>query len=69
MDGATTSGLATAFELADLGARMVETRFRRDHPNATDDEVAARVSEWWHDRSGAPDGDCPGRSIPVDRFA
>lgn len=71
MDGAAagglaTSGLATALELAELGARMVEAKFRREHPDATDQEVAARVNEWWSDRPGAPHGDCPGRSIPVD---
>lgn len=69
MHDGTKSGMAIAFELADLGARMVETRFRREHPDAGDDEVAAHVRAWWLDRPGAPDGDCPGRSLPLDRFS
>jgi hypothetical protein len=58
--------LAIAFELAEMGARMVETRFRREHPEATDAEVAERLRAWWHDRPGAPQGDCPGRVLTLD---
>lgn len=60
-----SGGLVTAFELAELGARMVEARFRREHPDATDEAVAAHVRAWWLDRPGAPDGDCIGRQRPI----
>lgn len=69
MDDGSKSGMAIAFELAEMGARMVETKFRREHPDADDDEVAAHVRAWWLDRPGAPHGDCPGRPLPLDRFS
>lgn len=66
MDRPAISGLAIALDLADLGAKMVEATYRRRHPDADDDAVAAHVRAWWLDRPGAPDGDCSGRSLPVD---
>lgn len=54
------SGVQMACELAEMGAHMVEARFRREHPEASDDEVAAQVRAWWIDRPGAPDGDAVG---------
>ena len=61
--------MAIAFELAEMGARMVEARYRREHPDAdaadADDEVAAHVRAWWLDRPGAPHGDCPVRRTPT----
>ncbi len=67
MRDAPTRGLETAFELADFAARMVEAKFRREHPTATDDEVLAAVDSWWSDRPGAPDGDSPGRVVTLPR--
>lgn len=49
-----------------MGAHMVEARFRREHPDAPEDEVAARVRAWWLDRPGAPDGDAVGRARAID---
>ena len=53
-------GLTIAFELYDLGQRLVATRYRRENPEATDSEVAARIREWTLDRPGAPLGDADG---------
>lgn len=50
-----------ACELAELGAQLVEQRYRRDHPDASDDAVRAQARAWWLDRPGAPDGDAVGR--------
>jgi hypothetical protein len=58
--------LATALELADLAARMVEARFRREHPHAAEPEVEAHVRAWWLDRPGAPSGDGVGPTRPID---
>jgi hypothetical protein len=40
---------------------MVEARFRREHPVATEHEVREAVKAWWRDRPGAPIGDTVGR--------
>lgn len=61
-------GVRIACELADLAARMVEARYRREHPDADESEVSAHVAAWWKDRPGAPHGDCVRRPLPVDRF-
>jgi Rv0078B-related antitoxin len=50
-------GLRIAIELTELGARLREQRYRREHPAATDDEVSAFMRQWWLDRPGAPNGD------------
>jgi hypothetical protein len=67
MRDAPRNGLETAFELADFAARMVETKFRRENPDATDEQVRAAVGAWWADRPGAPDGDSPGRLVTLPR--
>lgn len=63
------SGVQIACELADLGARMVEARYRREHPSASDDEVAAHLRAWWAERPGAEHGDAPGILRPLDGVA
>jgi hypothetical protein len=60
MSGGAVSGVQVACELAEMGAHMVEARFRREHPEASDDDVAAHVRAWWLERPGAPDGDATG---------
>ncbi len=55
-------GLALALELTDLGASLQAQRYRREHPDADDEEVEAFVQAWFLDRPGAPDGDAVGRS-------
>lgn len=67
MGDASESGIETAFELADFAARMIETKFRREHPDAGDEQVRTAVDEWWGDRPGAPDGDSPGRLVTLPR--
>ena len=66
MDDARVPGLQVACELAELRARLVNQRYRRDHPDASDDVVRVQVRAWWLDRPGAPDGDAVGRRRNVD---
>jgi hypothetical protein len=54
------TGVEIAIQLAEFGAEMVAAKFRRDHPDATAEEVAQRVNEWWMERPGAPFGDAIG---------
>lgn len=63
----TKTGLQIALDLAELGAEMRAQRHRREHPNASDDEVAEVVAAWWSDRSQAPDGDAEGKPVPWPR--
>jgi hypothetical protein len=55
------TGVELAFDLTEFGMQMVAAKHVREHPDATEAEVAARVREWLLDRPGAPHGDCPGR--------
>jgi len=66
MADARVSGLQVACELAELGAQLVERRYRRDHPDVSDEVVRAHVRAWWFDRPSAPDGDAVGRRRVVD---
>ena len=54
------TGFEVACQLAEFGAAMVAEKHRREHPEATEDEVDAAVGHWWGERPGAPDGDAPG---------
>ena len=49
--------------MAELGAQIRERRFRREHPAASDDDVAAFMRAWWSERPGAPFGDSAGRPV------
>ncbi|MFN0029999.1 MAG: hypothetical protein ACKV2O_22825 [Acidimicrobiales bacterium] len=55
--------LEVALALTELGSRLQAQRYRRDHPEAGEAEVAAAVRAWFRDRPGAPDGDGVGRSV------
>lgn len=60
-----TSGLAVALELLETSVQLRAQRHRREHPEATESEVAAVVQAWLLARPGAPDGDAPGRRRPT----
>jgi Rv0078B-related antitoxin len=61
------TGVQVALGLLDLALKMRAERHRREHPEASDDEVEAVVQAWLHDRPGAPNGDGPGRLIEWPR--
>lgn len=54
------SGIAVALELYDAAELQVRERYRREHPDATQDAVDAEVQRWLHDRPGAVHGDVSG---------
>lgn len=58
--------LAVALELTSLGAELRAQRHRREHPDATEEEVEAAVAAWLAHRPGAEFGDAEGR--PVDFY-
>jgi hypothetical protein len=59
------SGLAVALDLLETSVEFRAQRHRREHPEATESEVASVVQAWLLDRPGAPDGDAPGRRRPL----
>jgi len=61
------TGLRLALDLTQLGARIREQRFRREHPTAEESEVQRFMDEWWRERPGAPLGDSVGRSVVLPR--
>ena len=54
------TGYEIACHLAEFGSRMVESKFRRENPDATEEQVAAAVAAWWGDTNRAPGGDVSG---------
>jgi hypothetical protein len=51
----------------EFGEQMQRARLRRQHPDASDDEIDAKVRAWMLARPGAALGDGVGR--PSSRFA
>lgn len=60
---AMAARLRTAFDLCALGESMRRAQLRREHPDATDDEVEAMLVAWLETRPGAEHGDAWGRPI------
>jgi len=58
--------LRVAFELSDAAIVLVRARLRRQHPDATEADLDARVEAWLTERPGAEGGDAVGR--PSARF-
>jgi hypothetical protein len=55
--------LRIALDLCALGESMRRAQLRREHPEATDDEIEALVVAWLQTRPGAEHGDAWGRAI------
>jgi len=60
---ALATRLRTAFDLCALGESMRRAQLRREHPDATDEEIEALLVAWLETRPGAEHGDAWGRSI------
>lgn len=67
VDSEPRNGTAIAIELLELALQMRGERHRREHPDASEEEVAAVVHAWKVDRPGAPFGDAEGRSVSWPR--
>jgi hypothetical protein len=55
--------LRTALDLCALGESMRRAQLRREHPEATDEDIEASLVAWLHTRPGAEQGDSWGRPI------
>jgi hypothetical protein len=55
--------LRTALDLCELGESIRLAQLRRDHPEATDEEIEALLVAWLETRPGAEQGDGWGRPI------
>ncbi len=40
---------------------MMRQNLRREFPDASEEEIEAKLTEWLHTRPGAENGDCPGK--------
>lgn len=56
----TPSGLSIALELTAFGLEVRLERFRREHPDATEDDLAAVARQFYRHRPGAEHGDVSG---------
>lgn len=65
---AERTGMAVALDLLEFSLLVRAERHRREHPLATEEEVAEVVTAWKTDRPGAPLGDAEGRSVPWPRL-
>ena len=54
---AVAARLRTAFDLCALAESMRRAQLRREHPDATDEEIEAMLVAWLETRPGAEHGD------------
>lgn len=57
--------LRIAFDLFDLGEKLMEQRLRRLHPDAGKEKIQAMLRRWLETRPGAEHGDACGRPRPT----
>lgn len=53
--------LRLTLDLFQSGLEIKRQNLRREFPHLTEEELAARLKTWLHDRPGAEHGDCSGR--------
>lgn len=58
---ATAKRLRQTLDLFEAGLSMKQAQLRREHPDATEDEIEALLQVWLGERTGAEHGDAPGR--------
>jgi hypothetical protein len=65
LDFVPDAQLADRFRLAldmyEFGEKMTQSRLRRHHPGATDEQIARMLRDWRMERPGASGGDAVGR--------
>jgi len=62
----TSDAFRTTLDLFNTGLALMRQNLRRQHPEATEDAIDRRLSEWLLERPGAELGDAPGRVIDLD---
>ena len=60
---AMAARLRAALDLCELGESMRRAQLRREHPDASDEEIEALLVAWLQTRPGAEHGDAFGRPI------
>jgi hypothetical protein len=63
----TTARLRLAFDLFAAGEALMRQNLRRFYPDASDQEIEARLAAWLQERPGAEHGDTDGRLVPWPR--
>ena len=56
----------TTLDLFNTGLELMRQNLRRQHPDANDDAIDRRLSQWLLERPGAELGDSAGRTVEVD---
>jgi hypothetical protein len=56
----------TTLDLFSTGVELMRQNLRRDRPEASENEIDRRLSEWLRERPGAVSGDSPGRLVDID---
>jgi hypothetical protein len=59
--------LRLAFELHEAGVALMLQNLRRRFPDASEEEIEARLAAWLKERPGAEFGDAEGRPVPWPR--
>jgi hypothetical protein len=59
-------GLRWAFDLFEAAEEMLETRLRREHPEASDAQIDEWIGAWLAKRPGAELGDADGLPRAVE---
>jgi hypothetical protein len=59
--------LEIALEMFGVGESLMRQKLRREHPQASSDEIEVKILAWLRTRPGAEQGDAVGRSLPVPR--
>lgn len=59
--------LALALEMHAVGEAMMRQKLRREHPDADEAEIEARIVAWLQERPGAEFGDAAGRPVAWPR--
>ena len=60
----------TTLDLFETGVDLMRQNLRRNHPEASDDQIEMLLLHWLRERPGAESGDCSGRAVDVSaRFA
>jgi len=57
----------TALDLFEAGVEMMRQNLRRRYPDASEQEIKTRLTQWLQERPGAEYGDCEGRPVPWPR--
>ena len=60
---ALAARLRTVLDLCELGESVRRAQLRREHPDATDEEIEGLLVVWLQTRPGAEHGDSWGRPI------